>query len=211
MTEERTAGKFYFIGNDLWLDFINTQVVAEGRPVDLLTSFADLIAWLEEAKVLDGRQAQDLVAAWGDRPRAGQALGRALEFRGILRQMAERLAKGKPVPPATLASINDLLNNQVSYAEVRRTRGGFEKRLHATFSEPAHLLLPIAESAGNLLCYGDLSRIKKCENAACVLFFYDTTKNHSRRWCSMSVCGNRMKVAAHYRRLRGTSSRNDRG
>lgn len=57
MTEERTAGKFYFIGNDLWLDFINTQVVAEGRPVDRLTSFADLIAWLEEAKVLDGRQA----------------------------------------------------------------------------------------------------------------------------------------------------------
>jgi predicted RNA-binding Zn ribbon-like protein len=54
----------------------------------------------------------------------------------------------------------------------------------------------------DLLCYADPSLVKKCENAACVLFFYDTTKNHSRRWCSMRVCGNRMKVAAHYQRLR---------
>lgn len=202
MTEEHTARTFYFIGNDLGLDFINTQIVAEGHPVDLLTSFADLMAWLVEAKVLDGQQAKDLVAAWGGRPEAEQALARALEFRGLLRQMVERLVQGKPVPPATITSINDLLNNQVSYAEVRRTRGGFEKRIHANFTEPEHLLLPIAESAGNLLCYGDFSRIKKCQNAVCVLFFYDTTKNHSRRWCSMSACGNRMKVAAHYRRLR---------
>jgi hypothetical protein len=54
----------------------------------------------------------------------------------------------------------------------------------------------------DLLCYADPSLVKKCEDAACVLFFYDTTKNHSRRWCSMSVCRNRMKVAAHYQRLR---------
>jgi predicted RNA-binding Zn ribbon-like protein len=206
MKEEHTAKAFYFIGNDLCLDFINTQIVEEGRPVELLTSFADLTAWLMEAKVLDGQQAKEFVAAWGNRPEAEQALARALEFRAVLRQMAERLVQDKPVPPATITSINDLLNNQVSYAEVRRTRGGFEKRLHANFTEPEHLLLPIAESAGNLLCYGDLSRIKKCENAACVLFFYDTTKNHSRRWCSMSACGNRMKVAAHYRRLRKTNA-----
>ena len=53
-----------------------------------------------------------------------------------------------------------------------------------------------------VLCYADLALVKKCENPVCVLFFYDTSKNHSRRWCSMSVCGNRMKVAAHYQRLR---------
>jgi predicted RNA-binding Zn ribbon-like protein len=206
MTKERATRKFYFISNYLWLDFINTEAAAEGRPVNLLTDFDDLMAWLVEAKVLDGQQAKDLAAAWGGRPEAQRTLARALEFRRVLRQMAERLVQGKPVPPATITSINDLLNNQVSYAEVRRTRGGFEKRLHANFTEPEHLLLPIAESAGNLLCYGDLSRIKKCENAACVLFFYDTTKNHSRRWCSMSACGNRMKVAAHYRRLRKTNA-----
>ncbi len=79
--------------------------------------------------------------------------------------------------------------------------GGFEKRFRAEFREPAQLLWPVAESACDLLCYADLTLVKKCENPICVLFFYDTTKNHSRRWCSMSVCGNRMKVAAHYQRL----------
>ena len=80
--------------------------------------------------------------------------------------------------------------------------GGFEKRFQADFREPEQLLWPVAESASDLLCYADLTLVKKCENPACVLFFYDTTKNHSRRWCSMSGCGNRMKVAAHYQRLR---------
>lgn len=143
---------------------------------------------------------------WGGRREAEKTLARALEFRAALRHMAERLVDGKAVPTATIVLINDLLNNQVSYAELRRTRGGFEKHIHANFNEPGHLLLPIAESVCDLLCYSDFSLIKKCENDACVLYFYDTTKNHSRRWCSMNACGNRMKVAAHYRRLRRTNA-----
>lgn len=202
MTKDRAARTFYFIGNYLWLDFINTEAAAEGRPVNLLTDFDDFMAWLVEANVLDGRRAEELGTTWGGQAEAEQALARALESRTMLRRMAERVVAGRSIPTATISSLNDLLNNQVSYAEIRRTKGGYEKRIHANFTEPEHLLLPIAESAGNLLCYGDCSRIKKCENDACVLFFYDTTKNHSRRWCSMSACGNRMKVAAHYRRLR---------
>jgi predicted RNA-binding Zn ribbon-like protein len=207
MTKDRTSKKFYLIGNYLCLDFINTEAVAEGRPVNLLTGFDDPISWLVETKVLEPRQAEEIVAPWVGKPEAEKALAHALEFRAVLRHMAERLVKGKSVPMAAIASINDLLNNQVSYAEVRRTRGGFKKHIHANFTEPGHLLLPIAESACDLLCYSDFSRIKKCENDACVLFFYDTTKNHSRRWCSMSACGNRMKVAAYYRRIRGASTR----
>ena len=70
-------------------------------------------------------------------------------------------------------------------------------------SEDAHQLLGLlAEAATDLLCTCDLSLIKKCQNPECVLFFYDTTKNHARHWCSMSLCGNRSKVAAHYHRHR---------
>lgn len=206
MTNQPAVRKFYFIGNYLCLDFINTEVAAEGRPVNLLTSFDDLMAWHVEAQVLDARRTEELMKAWDGRPEAETALTRALELRMILRQMAERLVKGRSVPTATVAVINDLLKNQIGYAELRRAKSGFEKCLHANFTEPSHLLLPIAESACDLLCYSDPSRIKRCENDACVLFFYDTTKNHSRRWCSMSACGNRMKVAAHYRRLRGSNS-----
>ncbi len=60
----------------------------------------------------------------------------------------------------------------------------------------------IERIASDLLCTCDLSLIKQCQNPVCVLFFNDTTKNHARHWCSMSVCGNRIKVAAQYRRHR---------
>lgn len=193
---------FYFVGNYLCLDFINTEAISEGRPVNLLADFDDFISWLIEAKIIEASKAEEIVKSWGNSKNTEKVLVRALEFRASLRRMVERLVNGKAVPAATINFINDLLDNQVSYAELIRTKGRFEKRIHANFNEPEHLLLPIAESACDLLCYGDFSLIKKCENDACVLFFYDTTKNHSRRWCSMSACGNRMKVAAHYRRLR---------
>lgn len=197
----REKKNFYFVGNYLCLDFINTEAVSDGRPVNLLTDFDDFITWLIEAKIIETSKAEEVVKSWGKKD-TEKTLARVLEFRASLRRMAEKIVNGKPIPTSTINFINDLLNNQVSYAELIRTKGKFEKRIHASFNEPEHLLLPIAESACDLLCFSDFSLIKKCENDACVLYFYDTTKNHSRRWCSMSACGNRMKVAAHYRRLR---------
>ena len=63
-----------------------------------------------------------------------------------------------------------------------------------------NLLVPIAEDASDLLCDGDLSLVKKCKNTTCILYFYDTTKSHTRSWCRMALCGNRAKAAAHYQR-----------
>jgi predicted RNA-binding Zn ribbon-like protein len=199
--------RFYVIGHYLCLDFINTEAAAEGRPVNLLAGFDDLMAWLVETGALERRQAEGVFAAWNGRPEAERALSQALRFRAILRRMVEKLTAGKPAPTAAVAAINDCLRNQVRYTELGRTAGGFVKRIRSNITEPEHLLLPVAESACDLLCDGDFSRIKQCGNEACVLFFYDCTKNRSRRWCSMSACGNRMKVAAHYRSRRGRATR----
>jgi len=67
------------------------------------------------------------------------------------------------------------------------------------------LLVPVAETASDFLCHADFSLVRKCESLACIQYFYDLSKNHARRWCSMSVCGNRMKVAAYHRRARRRS------
>lgn len=64
----------------------------------------------------------------------------------------------------------------------------------------------LAEAAARLLTEKDLTLVRRCENPACVLHFYDTSRNHRRRWCSMDICGNRMKVAAHYRRQTGEAA-----
>jgi len=68
---------------------------------------------------------------------------------------------------------------------------------------PLQLLAPVAEAAADLLANGDFDLIRKCEDASCTLWFYDRTKSHRRRWCSMAVCGNRHKVAAFRRRRQG--------
>ncbi|MEJ7713529.1 MAG: CGNR zinc finger domain-containing protein [Pyrinomonadaceae bacterium] len=123
--------------------------------------------------------------------------------------MAKRLSQSKPSPQSTIDSINSLLSGQTIHTQVVRERSSssssgqqLQRRFHADFAEPLHLLVPVAAAAADLLCDGDLSLVKKCENSACILYFYDTTKNHARRWCSMSGCGNRAKVAAHYERTR---------
>jgi predicted RNA-binding Zn ribbon-like protein len=204
MTSSKNSleNRFLFVGNYLCLDFINTEMVVAGQPVDRLSRFDNLVAWLVQAQTLDAKQAEEILGNWKSRPEAESNLKEAIKLRASLREMAERLVKGKTVPQSTMAAINEWLAHQTGHAELKRARGGFEKRFRAEFREPAQLLWPVAESAADLLCYADLTLVKKCENPACVLFFYDTTKNHSRRWCSMSACGNRMKVAAHYQRLR---------
>lgn len=202
MVETTKKSKFYFVGNDRCLDFINTEIRANEQPFDLLTEFNDVLAWLAEGDVVDSEELKKLRKRWTEQPEAEKTLQRARELRGNLRLMVERITHNQSVPQITVKAINDLLRVQIGYTELKRAKGNFEKRFHLNFDDPLHLLIPIADAASDLLCHADFSLIKQCENPLCVLYFYDTTKNHTRRWCCMSACGNRAKAAAHYRRVR---------
>jgi predicted RNA-binding Zn ribbon-like protein len=194
---------FYFIGERRCLDFVNTEIVREGEPVDLLTGFDDLVEWCSRAEVIAAAEGKALLQRWGGTREADRAFKQAVDLRAALRAMAERIADGRRnVPPATLAQINEILRTRAGELELSRKGDGYETRFRQRFEEPADLLVPIAESAADLLSHGDLALVRKCQNPRCILFFYDTTKNHARRWCSMSACGNRAKVSAHYRRTR---------
>jgi predicted RNA-binding Zn ribbon-like protein len=101
-----------------------------------------------------------------------------------------------------------VLERPVHATQVEQRPGsGFERVDRWAFAAPADLLVPVAESARDLLCDGDLGLVRRCRNPHCILFFYDTTKNRGRTWCSMSLCGNREKVASHYRRVRAERPR----
>jgi predicted RNA-binding Zn ribbon-like protein len=185
MVSEKTG--FLFVAGRLCLDFVNTEIMADGQRRDLLTGFPDLVAWLTAAGVLT-----QTVSSRGGEP----VFRRALELRARLRELAARR------PVAALDSINTLLRQSYGYEQVVRGRAGFTRRFHLQLDDPLNLLVPVAEDASDLLCDGDLSLIKKCKNPACILFFYDTTKSHTRQWCSMALCGNRAKAATFYRRRR---------
>jgi len=198
--KERSRSRFVFLGNHRCLDFINTQLIKNSRPVDLLESFHDLVSWLMGAQILDATQAKEAIRRWSGQPEGDRVFEQARAFRETLRQMVERIVRRRTVPSASVAAVNALLRRRWAYSQLVQRGGGFETETLAELEEPTNLLIPIAEAAADLLSNGDLSLVKRCQNRACVLYFYDTTKNHARRWCSMRLCGNRMKVAAHYRR-----------
>ncbi len=196
------AAPFFFVGNLLWLDFVNTTPVLGGERVDLLADFAALVRWLQEAGGLSAARAREVTARWGESGEGGLALREVLALREALSAGAERLAAGKPPGDAMVRAVNRVLASRPAYVQLVREGTGFVSRVQPIASSAGHLLVPIAESAAWLLEHGDPSLVRRCEGAGCVLVFYDTTRNRSRRWCSMEGCGSRAKAAAYYRRTR---------
>lgn len=193
------------MGNHPCLDFINTQMIVKGAPTDVLESFEDLVSWLVQAKLTTQPQA-DVAGAGLTRKETNSLLEQAKTFRGTLRDLVGRIVAHLPIPDSTINALNQLLSQRPGYPQVVRGKRGFEQRFHSAAAPAHNLLVPLAEAASDLLCRADFGLIKKCGNPACILYFYDTTKNHARNWCSMQLCGNRMKVAAHYRRKRSQLS-----
>ena len=170
--------------------------------VDFLREFSDLVAWLSAAELLGPAEAAEAIRRWSGTPAGARALVDARKLRARLRQMVEQVARGRRIAASIVGAINALLARPIGRGELVRTHDGFVRRLRLGLRTPVDLLVPVAEAAGDLLCHADFSLVRKCENPPCLRYFYDLSKNHARRWCSMNVCGNRMKVAAFHRRVR---------
>lgn len=200
--KKKTETKFIFEGNHPCIDFINTQIAVKGNILDLLEDFPDFVDWLNQAGMIMPKEAKQTLKKWKNSREAEHILEQARRLRTVLRDMIARIVAGNPVPQSTVDEINKKLRGHVGYFQLRRIGTGFDNHFQSLSDHSTQFIVPIAESASDLLCNCDFLLIKKCENPACVLYFYDVSKNHARRWCSMNICGNRMKAAAHYRRHR---------
>jgi predicted RNA-binding Zn ribbon-like protein len=198
----RRRAEFPLIGNHRCVDFVNTEGRRRAARVDLLAEFPDLVAWLVAARLLEPAEADEALARWGKGAGGARVLAQARRLRACLRDTLERIVRRRPVGASAVAAINAILARQAGRSEVVRARNGFRRRFHLERRAAVDLLVPVAEAAAEFLCEADFSLVRKCSNPPCLRYFYDRSKNHARRWCSMSVCGNRMKVAAHHRRAR---------
>lgn len=194
---------FSWLGEQRALDFVNTAPMVRGQRVDLIASFERLVAWCTEAELVPRASAEALLRRWsGTRP-AARTLAWAHALRDELRHALESRAEKTPRLPSGLETLNAILRFPATCTEVEaRHPGAFARRVHFVLAKPEHLLRPIADAAAELLCDVDPRLVRRCDNPECVLYFQDVSKNHARRWCSMSVCGNRRKVAAHQERRR---------
>lgn len=206
----RSADQFPLIGNHRCLDFVNTESIQRGRRVDLLVTFTDLVAWSTATHLIGPTEADAVARRWGNTPAGTRALAEARRLRARLRDMLEQVVRNQPVASSTVEAINAILARHVGRSEIVRSREGFVRRFRVEFRSAGDLLVPVAELAADFLCRADLSLARKCENPPCLRYFYDVSKNHTRRWCSMRVCGNRAKVAAYHRRAMPRASRTGR-
>ena len=200
MTSNRPPA--YFIGDHPALDFLNTTATPSGTRVEWLGDGKDLIDWLEQAKLIEPAAAKRVGMSAAD-PLV-EVARQAREFRQWLRGfVVERMGKPLRETTASVAPLNELLATDNHYQQVEagdKDAEGFRRfliRQVRRWESPGELLLPIADAAADLICHEDFRLIRSCEGSACTLLFLDRTKAHSRRWCSMAVCGNRAKAAAH--------------
>lgn len=193
------------IGHHLAVDFANT-VYAPGQAAGELRDWKDLTDFLELAGAADRTEA-DRFRDMGqsDARRCARAFARALELRAVTRRVLGALEAGRPLAQRWVASVNRLLRGRAGSEQLVADGPGWRLASVARRAEPIHALVPIARALARLVHEGRGAPVRKCANPGCILYFYDTSRTGRRRWCSMAVCGNRLKVAAHAMRRRGST------
>jgi predicted RNA-binding Zn ribbon-like protein len=196
-----------FVGGAPGLDFLNSIATPVDTPVDWIDDGEGLLFWLEQAQLVPIEAISSLRAHAlpGELDKvADQARTLREWFRGFVRRHKARPLAAEAF--AELEPLNRLLERDETFSRIIPLRAGgngpFQLQTLRRWRTPAALLLPIGEALAQLVCAEDFSNVKACEGHPCTLFFADHTRGRARRWCSMAICGNRAKQAAHRQRAR---------
>jgi predicted RNA-binding Zn ribbon-like protein len=195
--KRRSGPEFLFLGGHPAVDFANTYVPPPGLDIDFLRRWSDVIEWIGKAGLSTSPGLH--VAASG----RSQALKDIVEFRDAWRNELARIATQGRVSDRFLERLNHHLGEAVLTETIQRSgKGGLHLVCSLTELRGGKLALAlVARQVARFLAEANLAYIRQCANtASCALYFYDTTKNHHRQWCSVAVCGNRHKVAEFRRR-----------
>lgn len=178
-------------GGDVALDFVNTASARVVGPLqEKLQAYGDLATWAERVGVVDAALATRLRRSAGSDPRRASSV---LKRARALREAVYRLFTGSEPRAEDL----DLLSEEASRAAAqRRVVAGPDGYAYAWPETGAldRILWPVAWAAADLLTSPDRARVKECASHDCSWLFLDMSRNHSRRWCDMKVCGNRAKA-----------------
>lgn len=183
----------YVLADDPVLDMLNTRANVDGEPFEFWQADADVARWLVRLGWVEAGE----IPAFED----GALLATAKTLREVIRVLLAARKTGEQADPAAL---NGFLRKAVSHPHLSwPAPGELQLVRQRKLQTPEQFLSPIAEAAATLLVDADFNLIRTCEHPECVLWFYDRTKAHKRRWCSMALCGNRHKVAEFRKRKQG--------
>lgn len=181
-TEETDA---IFVGENLALDFINTAYGVDNNKHDLLIDDMSVLKWLKKAGV---------EPTFEGLSKKLSLLESAIELRSLARTMINKRWNREQYDPKDL---NRFLSLGDNHMELQWEKGKEPMVINKKTSTDVTVnLVPVAESLAQLLSEHNFEQVKQCECPDCTLLFLDRTKSGRRRWCSMAMCGNKMKVAA---------------
>lgn len=204
-----------FLADDPALDFLNTMDLLNplGVPIDWISDGEGFMDWLEQGSMAPASAIKRFREEFSpEELDTLAATARDLRewFNGFIIDHS-----GKPLQLADsidMTPLNEVLARDNSFYQIEIQRPSqkgdtpndslLSWRQELQWHTTGDLLFPIAKAMGDLICKADFTQIKYCEGSECALWFYDLSKNHTRRWCSMAICGNRAKAAAYRARKR---------
>ena len=192
------------IGGALCLDFANTTGWRpDPRGAEYVHDYEDLIAWAEHGGALEPGEARKLLRAAKAEPEHAQAVHRrAIALREAVYRVFSGAASGRGAAAADVDLINRSIGDAYQHLRLAPRDGAFAWEWHDAEGALELPLWRVAQSAASLLISPDLRRVRECSGENCDWLFVDESKNHSRRWCDMTTCGNRAKARRNYARRR---------
>jgi predicted RNA-binding Zn ribbon-like protein len=200
--KRRRPPRFELMGGAVCLDFVNTlDDRFSAEPKELLKHCVDLARFAEDTGILGDLQVDRLMTRSMQRPEeAKRALASALQLREAISEIFYALARKKPVPAASLVILNQHVQEAAQHLGLVAGRQHFEWKFESDSYDLFTPLRPIARDAAELLASDRLEYVRACASKTCEWLFLDESKNHRRRWCDMTKCGNRAKVKRFYTR-----------
>jgi predicted RNA-binding Zn ribbon-like protein len=191
------AKPFELVAGHVALDFVNTldNRFTENGPDELLASYEDLLRFSRQSGLLTGPQAKKLKGLDGS-----EALRQAKELREILAAIAYAQLAGKSLSASNLTSLEHYFKQASLHRHLTADRLRPLWRWHGLDSQADAPVWLLAQAAEDFLLSQQSTQLRCCASETCRWLFLDTSKNRTRRWCDMKVCGNRMKARRFYAR-----------
>ena len=199
-----TTDEFDLDAGVLCLNFTNTlDWRFTDHAKERMNDYSDLIRWGRAAGALPQGCAERLLQIAGQQPeKAAATYKAAIKLRETIYRLFANISEQEgQVNPADIEFLNRSLSNSLSHMRIIPAPHGFTWDWAESPESLDRVLWPVTRSAGDLLASDTLHRIGQCaDDRGCRYLFLDTSRNGSRRWCSMEACGNRAKARRHYSR-----------
>jgi predicted RNA-binding Zn ribbon-like protein len=197
------ADKFQLVAGHLALDFANTLDYRydPDRRIDLLPSYERFLVFSRQSEVITAAQMRRLVDSLSEFD-SQRVLKKVIELREALYFLILSAVHGRIPDESHLRALNRFLSEARSVDEVAWHKRRFVRSSRDVTERPDGPLRQVIEAAVVLITSLDIYNVRECSEKSCRWLFLDRSRNHSRRWCDMQLCGNRSKAKRFYARTR---------